>query len=97
MEERPQYRAYNQGFDTLTNVDLISLVINRGAGTKDSQEQARQIYNIMGNSLRNIGKARIEDLEVVPGIGDCKAIALQAAIELGRRYQMEMGSQRRKK
>ena len=64
MEERPQYRAYNQGFDTLTNVDLISLVINRGAGTKDSQEQARQIYNIMGNSLRNIGKARIEDLEV---------------------------------
>ena len=31
MEERPQYRAYNQGFDTLTNVDLISLVINRGA------------------------------------------------------------------
>jgi len=89
MEERPQYRAYNQGFDTLTNVDLISLVINRGAGTKDSQEQARQIYNIMGNSLRNIGKARIEDLEVVPGIGDCKAIALQAAIELGRRYQME--------
>ena len=61
MEERPQYRAYNQGFDTLTNVDLISLVINRGAGTKDSQEQARQIYNIMGNSLRNIGKARIED------------------------------------
>ena len=43
----------------------------------------------MGNSLRNIGKARVEDLEVVPGIGDCKAIALQAAIELGRRYQME--------
>ena len=64
MEERPQYRAYNQGFDTLTNVDLISLVINRGAGTKDSQEQARQIYKIMGNSLRNIGKARIEDLEI---------------------------------
>ena len=89
LSERPQYRAYNQGFDTLTNVDLISLVINRGAGTKDSQEQARQIYNIMGNSLRNIGKARIEDLEVAPGIGDCKAIALQAAIELGRRYQME--------
>lgn len=89
LSERQQYRAYNKGFDTLTNVDLISLVINRGAGTKDSQEQARQIYNIMGNSLRNIGKARIEDLEVVPGIGDCKAIALQAAIELGRRYQME--------
>lgn len=87
MEERPQYRAYNQGFDTLTNVDLISLVINRGAGTKDSQEQARQIYNIMGNSLRNIGKARIEDLEVVPGIGDCKAVEVPS-----RAYMVRMAN-----
>ena len=43
----------------------------------------------MGESLRNIKRARIEELEVVQGVGDCKAIAIQAAIELGRRYQME--------
>ena len=75
MEERPQYRAYNYGMDTLSNVELLSLVMNRGAGTKES--------------LRNIKRARIEELEVVQGVGDCKAIAIQAAIELGRRYQME--------
>ena len=89
MEERPQYRAYNYGMDTLSNVELLSLVMNRGAGTKESLQQARQIYNIMGESLRNIKRARIEELEVVQGVGDCKAIAIQAAIELGRRYQME--------
>lgn len=54
MEERPQYRAYNQGFETLTNVELISLVLNRGAGTRESMEQARQIYNVMQGSLKNI-------------------------------------------
>lgn len=89
MEERPQYRAYNQGFETLTNVELISLVLNRGAGTRESMEQARQIYNVMQGSLKNIKKARLEELEIVQGVGDCKAIALQAALELGRRYQME--------
>ena len=89
MEERPQYRAYNYGMDTLSNVELLSLVMNRGAGTKESLQQARQIYNIMDESLRNIKRARIEELEVVQGVGDCKAIAIQAAIELGRRYQME--------
>ena len=47
MEERPQYRAYNYGMDTLSNVELLSLVMNRGAGTKESLQQARQIYNIM--------------------------------------------------
>ncbi|WP_287710298.1 UPF0758 domain-containing protein, partial [Barnesiella sp.] len=93
MEERPQYRAYNYGMDTLSNVELLSLVMNRGAGTKESLQQARQIYNIMGESLRNIKRARIEELEVVQGVGDCKAIAIQAAIELGRRYQMEKVAQ----
>lgn len=93
MEERPQYRAYNYGMDTLSNVELLSLVMNRGAGTKESLQQARQIYNIMGESLRNIKRARIEELEVVQGLGDCKAIAIQAAIELGRRYQMEKVAQ----
>lgn len=89
MEERPQFKAYNNGYETLTNVELISLVLNRGAGTRESLEQARQIYNVMDGSLRNIKKARVEEIEVVPGVGDCKAIALQAALELGRRYQME--------
>ena len=42
-EERPQYRAYNYGMDTLSNVELLSLVMNRGAGTKESLQQARQI------------------------------------------------------
>ncbi len=89
MEERPQFKAYNNGYETLTNVELISLVLNRGAGTRESLEQARQIYNVMDGSLKNIKKARVEEIEVVPGVGDCKAIALQAALELGRRYQME--------
>ena len=84
---------YNYGMDTLSNVELLSLVMNRGAGTKESLQQARQIYNIMGESLRNIKRARIEELEVVQGVGDCKAIAIQAAIELGRRYQMEKVAQ----
>lgn len=87
MEEHPQYKAYNNGLGNLTTVELISLVI--GTGTQKNVEQARQIYNVMEESLRNIAKARVEDLQVVQGIGDSKAIALQAAIELGKRYSLE--------
>ena len=56
MEEHPQVRAYNNGFESLTVVELISMII--GTGTKRNVEQARQIYNVMGQSLRNIAKAR---------------------------------------
>lgn len=57
-------------------------------------EQARQIFNVMEECLRNIAKARVEDLQVVQGIGDSKAIALQAAIELGKRYSLENMAER---
>lgn len=86
-EEKPQYKAYNNGYEALTVVELISMII--GTGTKRNVEQARQIYNMMEGKLRNIAKARVEDLQVVQGIGDSKAIALQAAIELGKRYNQE--------
>lgn len=70
MEEHPQVRAYNNGFESLTVVELISMII--GTGTKRNVEQARQIYNVMGQSLRNIAKARPEELQVVQGIGDTR-------------------------
>ena len=87
MEEHPQVRAYNNGFESLTVVELISMII--GTGTKRNVEQARQIYNVMGQSLRNITKARPEELQVVQGIGDNKAMALQAAMELAKRFHLE--------
>ena len=87
MEEHPQYKAYNNGYESLTVVELISMII--GTGTKRNVEQARQIYNVMENSLHKLGKSRKEEIQVVQGIGDSKAHALYAAIELGKRYQLE--------
>ena len=46
----------------------------------------------MGQSLRNITKARPEELQVVQGIGDNKAMALQAAMELAKRFHLAMSS-----
>ena len=45
MEEHPQYKAYNNGVDNLTTVELISLII--GTGTQRNVEQARQLFNVM--------------------------------------------------
>ena len=88
-EERPEVKGASLGVNTLTNVELVSLVLNRGAGTYDSMHQARQMLNISGESLRELSKKRLDELEVVPGIGHCKALALMAALELGKRYSSE--------
>lgn len=88
-EDRPEYKGANFGVSTLTNVELISLVLNRGAGTYDSIHQATQLMNISNENLHELSRKRLDEMEVVQGIGHCKALALMAAIELGRRYSRE--------
>lgn len=88
-DERPEFKAANYGFDTLSNTELLSMIINRGAGTAESLSQARQLMNIADGSLSNLAKLSMDEMQVVQGIGDCKALAVLAAIELGKRRAVE--------
>lgn len=88
-DERPEYKAANYGFESLSNTELLSMVINRGAGTIESMSQARQLMNVASGSLTALGKMSMYEMQVVQGIGDCKAFAILAALELGKRKAME--------
>ena len=88
-DERPEYKAANYGFESLSNTELLSMVINRGAGTIESMIQARQLMNVASGSLTALGKMSMYEMQVVQGIGDCKALAILAALELGKRKAME--------
>lgn len=72
-DERPEFKAANYGFDSLSNTELLSMVINRGAGTAESLSQARQLMNMADNNLSNLAKLSMDEMQVVQGIGDCKA------------------------
>ncbi len=89
LEDRPQYKAINNGLSSLSNVELISMIINRGAGTIESITQSRQLLNMCNNNLAELAKMETYRMQVVEGIGDCKALAIQAAFELGKRRAVE--------
>ena len=93
-EERPDYKVYNNGIDTLTNVDLISLIIDDKKDPTEAMNQARQIMNICGGNLRTLLRKRGDELQVVQGITDRKALALQAAAELAKRAEQESAANR---
>ena len=88
-DERPEYKAANYGFENLSNTELLSMVINRGAGTMESISQARQLMNIADGKLSNLAKLSMDEMQVVQGIGDCKALAVLAALEIGKRRARE--------
>ena len=50
-EERPDYKVYNSGFDSLNSVELISLIIGQGRSTRAAMQQARQIVNTVTLSV----------------------------------------------
>lgn len=91
-EEFPQRKALDIGIENLTTVELISLII--GAGTEKSVEQARQIYAVMNERVSEIAKSRVEDLQAVQGIDNAKAVAIKAAIELGKRCYSDKTDER---
>ena len=49
---------------------------------------ARRILQAVANDLNELGKQSIADLLQFRGIGEAKAVSIQAALELGRRRQM---------
>lgn len=69
-DERPEFKAANYGFENLSNTELLSMVINRGAGTKESINQARQLMNMADGRLSNLAKLSMDEMQVVQGIGE---------------------------
>lgn len=47
-EERPDYKAVNNGFQSLDIVELLSLIIGQGNDPTASTRQARQLINVCG-------------------------------------------------
>lgn len=92
-EERPDFKAYNSGFASLNNVELLSIIIGQGNDQGAALQQARQLLNMCGGRLRNIANRRAEEYEVVQGVGPKKALTIQAAFELAKRIEHEAASE----
>ena len=84
-EDRPREKLLSRGTESLSDAELIAILI--GSGTKDSTavELSRKILQLAGNNLHELGKLNIADLLKIKGIGNAKALLIMAALELGRR------------
>lgn len=85
VEDRPREKLLNSGIHSLSNAELIALII--GSGTKDlnAVDVARNILASVRNNLHDMGRLNIHELTKIRGIGTARAITLLAAMELGGR------------
>ncbi len=91
--DRPREKLLAQGSRSLTDAELIAIMIGSGTRKKSAVELSREILIDAQNKLDKLGKKSIQELMKFNGIGEAKAITIVAAMELGRRRAMEMPAQ----
>lgn len=84
-EDRPREKLLLQGRRSLTDAELIAILIGSGSRDVSAVELSKQILHRHQNDLDKLGRLSVVDLSQFKGIGQAKAVAIIAALELGRR------------
>ena len=85
VEDRPREKMVYRGLSSLSDAELIAILIGSGNQDETAVELSRRIMERVKNNLNELGRLNIEDLKKFKGIGEAKAITIIAAMELGRR------------
>jgi len=83
--DRPREKLMLNGRRQLTDAELVAILIGSGSRTETAVDLSKRMLTAYQNDLDAFGKASIKELSKFKGIGEAKAIAIVAALELGRR------------
>ena len=93
-EDRPREKMMQQGASSLSNAELLAILIGSGSSEETAVSLMRKVLDGYGNNLSDLSKATVEELCTYKGIGPAKAITLLAASELGKRRREETPRER---
>jgi len=86
VHERPREKLLKHGPGTLSDAELLAVILRTGTGNATALDLARSIV-VEHGSLRRIAAQSPQELMRVSGIGEAKALSMIAAFEIGRRAQ----------
>ncbi len=85
-EDRPRERMMRYGVHSLSDSELLAILIGSGNKNESAVELSRKILMHADNNLNVLGKLSLKELTTnFKGIGEAKGITIAAALELGRR------------
>jgi DNA repair protein RadC len=88
VEDRPREKLIQKGTASLSDAELLAILISSGTKNKSAVDLGRELLKIVNNNLNTLGKLSIEDLKKLHGIGPARAVTISAALELGRRRKL---------
>lgn len=89
-DDRPREKLLSKGRNALSDAELLAIILNSGNKYESALSLSKRILASVEGNLDNLAKLSIAKLKEFRGIGEAKAIAIAAAIELGNRKQQSM-------
>jgi len=88
-DERPREKMLKQGAASLSNAELLALIIRSGdpATRQSAIDLGRELISRFGDNLRELGNADLAEITSIKGMGLAKAAGVKAAFTLAGRFQ----------
>ncbi len=90
--ERPREKLIKQGSETLTDSELIAIMLRTGTGNNGSSFSAHDLAKELLFNFKSLGALSgmsVSELLEIKGIGPAKAVQLIASFEIGKRALSE--------
>lgn len=82
LEERPRERLLHRGAETLTDTELVAVLLGSGTRGRSAISLAR---DLLRDGLTELARREWNADRTIAGVGDAKSARLAAAFEIGRR------------
>lgn len=96
VAERPREKMFEKGVSALGTAELLAVLLRNGDREGSALDLAQRILSSAEGSLTGLASLSADRLCSLPGVGECKAASVLAAIELGRRFMAEASHSMRK-
>ncbi|XKI12884.1 DNA repair protein RadC [Sporosarcina sp. ANT_H38] len=84
IADRPRERLIRQGAESLSNQELIAILLRTGTKQESVLVLANRILSSF-DKIQDLKDATVEEMMLVKGVGKAKAVQLLAAAEIGKR------------
>ena len=86
-EDRPTERLQRLGAESLTDAELLAILIGSGTQQYSAVDIANHVLCKFNRNLNTMGKARFDEFEDIDGVGTQTACKIMAEVEIGKRRQ----------
>lgn len=93
-EDRPREKMMQKGAEALSDAELLGILIGSGSTDESAVSLMQRVLAACDNNLNLLAKWEVRDFSRFKGMGPAKSITVMAALELGKRRNLQMPAER---